>query len=194
MGVACRKNRCEEYKFAAMPFDIVMSLPMLELHKESLINLFRQAQVLNAQPFENQTLCLQIQETLIRKIIYQEHQIRRLRLDADQLKHQLRQSDGLTPSRDEVRRITQQIHDLNERIADRKYIIQILRQIGDALAFSYLDKWDIRPLAAKQPPGFLSGKKGFRKELFFVRRIFKAGRIALLNDITNCLRYGDITS
>ena len=72
-------------------------------------------------------------------------------------------------------------------------LIVVFREIGDCLAFTYLDKYDIKPMAFKQSPGFVSGKKGTRFERRCLRRIFANGTIAILNDLTNCLRYGDLT-
>ena len=48
-------------------------------------------------------------------------------------------------------------------------------------------------MAFKPSPGFLSGKEGGRLERQFLRFCFKEKNIAILNDLTNCLRYGDVT-
>jgi len=48
-------------------------------------------------------------------------------------------------------------------------------------------------MAFKQSPGFISGKKGLRFECKILRLLFKQGEIAIMNDLTNCLRYADIT-
>jgi hypothetical protein len=79
------------------------------------------------------------------------------------------------------------------KILEYKRIIHIYKSIGDGLAFTYIDKYDIKPLSFKQNCGFLWGKKGLGKEIATLRAIFMEKRIALLNDITNCLKYGDIT-
>ncbi len=48
-------------------------------------------------------------------------------------------------------------------------------------------------MAFKESAGFISGKKGARRERRIFRAIFAAGYTAILNDLTSCLRYGDIT-
>ena len=72
-------------------------------------------------------------------------------------------------------------------------LLTIFKEIGDAIAFTYIDKYNIKPMAFKQSAGFLSGKKGTRFERSSLRRVFAQGGVAILNDITNCLRYGDLT-
>lgn len=69
----------------------------------------------------------------------------------------------------------------------------MFRAVGDGLAFTYLNKYDIKPMAFKQSPGFISGKKGLRFERKILRLLFKHGEIAIMNDLTNCLRYADMT-
>ena len=75
-----------------------------------------------------------------------------------------------------------------------RHLLYIFRSIGDALAFTYISSWDIKPMSFKESPGFLSGKKGLREERRILRRLFDKGIIAILNDLTNNLRYGDITA
>jgi len=72
-------------------------------------------------------------------------------------------------------------------------LLSIFRSVGDALAFIYLDKWDIKPMAFREDAGFISGKKGAYLERRILRDAFKSGRIAIMNDLTDSLRYGDVT-
>ena len=65
--------------------------------------------------------------------------------------------------------------------------------IGDAIAHIYIDRHDIKPMAVKESPGFLTGKSGLRLELYALRLALRRGHIAILNDLTNCLRYADLT-
>jgi hypothetical protein len=73
-------------------------------------------------------------------------------------------------------------------------VLFILKDLGDAVAFVYIDKYDIKPRRFKEPSGFISGKSGLRKELLIFQKVFKLGGIGILNDLTHCLRYGDITA
>ncbi|WP_243157454.1 hypothetical protein [Clostridium perfringens] len=74
-----------------------------------------------------------------------------------------------------------------------KEYIKKLREICDSLAFAYFSKYDLKSLCWKQSAGFISGKNGLKNELNKLKSIFDEGGFAILNDITNSLRYGDIT-
>lgn len=77
-----------------------------------------------------------------------------------------------------------------ERIA-RQYMC-----IGDALAwrvFGFERKYIIA-LSQNAPPGVMAGKEGLAAEREQVAQAWKEdGRFALLHDLTNCLRIGDVT-
>lgn len=77
-----------------------------------------------------------------------------------------------------------------ERLA-RQY-----RSIGDALAWRCVgyDRRVILALAQNASPGPMYGKEGLPYELGRVDQLWKdKGHFALLHDLTNCLRIGDIT-
>lgn len=166
---------------------------MLKYYKKTLINLFSKVQVLNANPIENSKLCLQIQETLVKRITYVERQIRILRSEADGLRNTLRNPNRPRQDKEITRTIAERIALCNQQIEEYKDILSVLRQVGNAIAFSYIDKWDIKALANRDSAGFISGKKGLKRELSIMRTFFAHGQPAILNDITNCLRYGDLT-
>lgn len=48
-------------------------------------------------------------------------------------------------------------------------------------------------MAFKEAPGFLTGKKGLEEELRVLKELFDKKKIAILNDLTNNMRFGDIT-
>jgi hypothetical protein len=73
-------------------------------------------------------------------------------------------------------------------------LLSVFRDVGDGIAFIYLDKWDIKPLCLlKENAGFISGKRGLRLELQIFRDSKRLNLPCIFNDITNSLRYGDIT-
>lgn len=96
-------------------------------------------------------------------------------------------------SKTEARELKNTIEHYKCLIDQYNYLLVIFRYIGDAIAFTYIDKWDIKPMAFKESAGYLSGKKGARLERKILRESFSMGVIAILNDLTNCIRYGDIT-
>lgn len=71
-----------------------------------------------------------------------------------------------------------------------------LRSVGDALAWRVFGfhRPFIIALCRNDPPGPMHGKVGLQAELDRVERAFKEdGSFALLHDLTNCLRIGDVT-
>ncbi|MEI2769685.1 MAG: hypothetical protein V9G98_02750 [Candidatus Competibacter sp.] len=165
---------------------------MLALYKASLISLFTKVHELHANSC-NLALCLEIQETLIRRIIYIERRIHILKRRIADNKNRLRTVRQVRLTKEESREIKEHTEYYKCSINKYKYLLRIFRDIGDAIAFIYIDKWDIKPMAFKQPTGFITGKEGTRLERKILRGVFRLGRVAILNDLTNCLRYGDIT-
>jgi len=80
-------------------------------------------------------------------------------------------------------------HDMCERIA-RQY-----RCVGDALAWRVygFQRQHIIALCQNQSPGLIAGKAGLQAELDRLEQARSDGKFALLHDLTNCLRIGDIT-
>ncbi|WP_432171209.1 hypothetical protein [Streptomyces sp. 1222.5] len=81
-------------------------------------------------------------------------------------------------------------HDVCERLARQ------LRSVGDALAWRVFGfhRPFILALCRNQSPGPMYGKAGLAAELEHLERACKEeGAFALLHDLTNCLRIGDIT-
>ena len=73
-----------------------------------------------------------------------------------------------------------------------KRLAVFIRSITDGIVFTLFDRYDIKPLALKEPAGAIGGKKGCKVELLFLRQLCRRGIRAILCDVTNCLRYGDI--
>ncbi|MBS1089509.1 hypothetical protein [Gluconobacter wancherniae] len=82
---------------------------------------------------------------------------------------------------------------------DWQYIRYNFLCIGDFLAFLYLDRFafkhtyfDVETYQPKQSGGFISGKSGYENEMRCLEAVISLGVPAVLCDITNVLRYGDI--
>jgi hypothetical protein len=165
---------------------------MLGYYKRSLTDLFDQVQAVHRDPDGQAELCLKIQLRLLRSTIHAEQQVRQLRGSIRVLKKRL-----ATPhprlNESEAKAVRKRISLSQRRMDGYREVLAILRDIGDALAFTYINKWDIKPLAFKESPGFLSEKEGLNRELEALRTVFARGHIGILNDLTNCLRYGDIS-
>jgi hypothetical protein len=167
---------------------------MLHLYQNTLLDLFGRVQLINADPDGSHAECLAVQETLLRKITYAERKITRLKRRCRELKAKLRNPDpALRLNREQAAIIKEEISTAKFICDEYRRLTIVFREIGDCLAFTYLDKYNIKPMAFKEPPGFVSGKKGTRLERRCLRRAFAGGYLAILNDLTNCLRYGDLT-
>lgn len=155
--------------------------------------MFSELQKLHHNPESNAALCLKIQLRLVEKIIYVEKRISKLKDLKKSARRRLRASHLSPLSKETAQEVKRNIQSYNQAIEDYHNLLKIFRDVGDGLAFSYISKWDIKTLAIKEAPAALSGKTGGRLERNILRGLFSAGQIAILNDITNSLRYGDIT-
>jgi hypothetical protein len=166
---------------------------MLSEYRPILLSLFASLQRLRADPYVRARECWAIQNTLIEQITVAEGRIRKKKQLAATLRKRLGTPQSVRPTKDQSREIKEMITAHDETVAAEDRFIEILREVGDGLAFTYIDKWDIKPMAFKEPPGYLSGKDGFAAELAMAFKVFDLGGVAILNDLTHCLRYGDIT-
>lgn len=166
-----------------------MGVGLIHYYKKSLIDVFQRLVEIKQMPEESLEKSYQLQRILVHRIISIENRFQRNKNRIDAFKKTL----GYSTSNDERVYKSKQINYLRDVNQDYKRIINIFKAVGDGLAFIYLNKWDIKPLVFKQSSGFISGKKGLRKELSILKGLNKDKKIAILNDITNCLRYGDIT-
>lgn len=165
---------------------------MIQRYKRTLVDLFTRVRNIYNDPEGYSQECLEVQEILIKKISYTEKRIRISKNEIKVLKLSLRQKNNQL-TKDEAKIIKQQIQKLQSLISDYQSLQKYFRSIGDAIAFCYINSIPVKPLAAKEPPVSLSGKKGSRMERMIMRNLFAQGQVVILNDLTNCLRYGDLT-
>ena len=165
---------------------------MLRYYKRSLITLLGQVNELRNNPWDNRELCLEIQERLIKKVFHAEKRIRELNRLIQENKARLGTKQVPLLTKEESVRLKEDITKFHQAKEDYEYILNLFRSIGDALAFIYISRWDIKPMTFKETAGFMSGKDGFSIELQALRHVFKSSLVAILSDLTRCLRYGDI--
>lgn len=82
---------------------------------------------------------------------------------------------------------------------DWQYVRYNFQCLGDSLAFLYMDRFalkqtffDVDSQNPKQSGGFISDKSGHETEVFWLETAISHNVPAILCDITNVLRYGDI--
>lgn len=141
---------------------------MLGRYRKTLTALFAKVHELQAEPMTKRMLALEIQEELLR--------LTRPGNDRDQAQR------------------LKSAYAAEEKRQDRqRTLISTLRAIGDAVAFIYGDRWDLKKMVGKEEAGFITGKRGTRLERKALRGVFAMGGTAVLNDLTHTLRHGDIT-
>src|ERR1035437_4656475 len=162
---------------------------MLRRSENSLLRMFSLVRQLHDHP-EEYRLALAIQEELIVRKSNVERRIRVLRQHRRALSFELskRHSD-----RGRANELKSAIARIDDRIQEARLLDSVYLDIGDAVAFTYIDPWDIKPLVFRERAGFISGKKGARLERKVLREVYRVGGIAILNDLTHSLRYADLT-
>ncbi|NNU33417.1 hypothetical protein HK413_03250 [Mucilaginibacter sp. S1162] len=141
------------------------------------------------KPLKSGALWLSIQERLIVQITDTENRIRKARAGIKRIKHELTNKH----SKEIATALKKEIEYQNDQIDLSERLLFVYRSIGDAMAYTFISRHDIKPLSEKQHAGFISNKKGNRFERQVLRLAFNRGAIAILNDLTNYLRYFDIT-
>jgi len=99
----------------------------------------------------------------------------------------------------ETQRLRGKLKRVNSYIKAQRDQIYIWKCLGDALAFVYLDPFSIKQMffdtddyEVKQDAGALTGKKGLQAELQVLKDALDYGVPAILCDLTNTIRFGDV--
>lgn len=168
-----------------LPRNDALGRVMIGRYKRSIVSLIRMLRRFEEDP-KQFSLLYDVQKTLVCRIKYLERRIAQTKKQQKLLKS-LRKSGEL--SRWQLKDHQKQ---LIKRSKEYQYLLYCFRHIGDGFAHLLFNKWDIKPLSAKQPSGDLTGRTGLRKEINSLRLLIKAGLPAMFTDLTNCLRHGDI--
>jgi len=162
---------------------------MFDEYRDIFLKLLSSLRKLQEAPFENPDLCLEIQNELYAHIVSIERKIRTHRKKIRETKSKVTKKlvKGVS------KHLLANVERWQARVGEYQEVLHALHDIGDGLAFLYVDRWDIKPMAFKNGPGYISGKSGTKLERDILEECFDRGMIAIQNDLTNCLRYGDIT-
>lgn len=159
---------------------------MLGYRKRSFVHAHRLLHTLDANLEDLETL-RQLQELLLREVMRAEEKIR-------QLKRELHKTTGAKAAPTAKR-----LRYLNNRVEGFRQCAFVWRCFGDAIAFLYLDKFSLKQCFystettnPKQDAGFISGKEGLADELAILDSALKHGVPAVLVDLTNTIRHGDV--
>lgn len=166
---------------------------MHRYYKKSLLKLSHLLRELQQDPVANKHTCLLVQEEVLTILMRIETKIREHRRTVKELRRYLSLGRESVVDKAEAKGIKDAISWHRSRIKEYQLLLITFRTLVDGLTFTYFDKWDIKPLSFKESSGFISGKAGLDFELRILRLALSLGHVAILNDLTNCLRYGDIT-
>lgn len=158
--------------------------------RRALHDLIANLHRLQRAPHAERLLALQIQEELLQRNHRAERCVRLNRAKLAALKDRLKARGH---DRETVRAIRSDLATIEARIEGAKAWIETLKSLGDSIAYIYGDRFDLKPLAFRPSPGFLTGKTGARLERKMLRGAFAMGATAVLNDLTHTLRHGDVT-
>ncbi len=165
---------------------------MLSPYKLFLIQLFFELQKLQKAPVEKSGACLLIQDILVKNIKKFEIGIQSTSRMIARRNKSLKMKRAIPIGKARAAGLKEAIEKLYKLREHYRYVIYILRAVGDGLAFIYFQPGELAPMATKQKSGFISGKKGLAVEIKALKRVFRSGGIGILTDLTNCLRHGDI--
>lgn len=150
---------------------------------------------LRQEPFDK-THLKDLQNLVINKLISCEQKIQEHRARRGKLKRYLREQ---SISKNDAAAIRVKINFSIRREYGYKSLLYIWRCFGDAVVFIYYERTGIRPYmyghadnAPKPLPGPLSKSKGFQLERRLTNFVIERGAQAILCDVTNIIRHGDI--
>ncbi len=168
---------------------------MLGRYKTRILRLTESLRKLESNPDDLDAL-VALQGEIVRLIIKAEANITRVRGEMRQATTELK--GGRLP-REETATLRQLIQGCKMRVVDYQRLKFIWKCFGDGIAFIYLDKFALKHMyydtanyVPKQGAGALFGKAGLKLERAIVRALRSRGIPAMLCDITNTLRHGDI--
>lgn len=166
-------------------------MEILRYYLPTIRKIVNQLKELEKDPMGSGTTCLLIQEKLIVSLTNIEYRIRKAKNEASGIK-KLLANKNLRNSKEKSKQLKAQSKILLKRIDDYQNIRILFKSIADGIAFLYINRFDLKAQNFKQSTGFISNKKGSRLERKCFRYAFKAGGIAIMNDLTNVLKYFDL--
>jgi|JI10StandDraft_1071094.scaffolds.fasta_scaffold32621_5 hypothetical protein len=168
---------------------------MLGLNKRKFEALHRLLWRLASKPADTKLL-VAFQRKLIRQIIQLEARINKSKRARSDANSALKVGGR---SRVESDRLRRRVGQIDSRIDALTHLLFVWRCFGDGIAFLYLDKFALKQtffettsLRPKQSAGWISGKAGLANELGELEKASSLGLPALLTDLTNTIRHGDL--
>ena len=165
---------------------------MIKRYAKSLKVLLNELHECRKKPHKNIEKWLSLQLKLLNKVRDLEIKIQERKTNIVQLKRNLK-TPAFVKSKVESQNIKSKINTQFQRIEDYKFVISCFKSIADGIAFTFINKFDIKPQNFKESAGFITGKEGLKMELKALKYSYRKGLIAILNDLTTVLKYNDLT-
>jgi hypothetical protein len=147
-------------------------------------------------PFESYDLIRDLQRALVTRIKRTERRLVELKSERKRLSKTLKSGRLARAESEKIRDDTKR---LDLAIEEAKHLLFVWRSFGDAIACIYLDTWSLKHMfystedySARQSAGALSGNAGASNEWRVLLRLLKNQIPAVLCDLTNTLRFGDV--
>lgn len=168
---------------------------MIGYYRKHIFALSAAISVIQSSP-ERVDQLKEFQTLLIHRILNSEKKIDKLKACSNALRQKLRST---RPTKEKAKEIKKKIKFYQKRINEHKWMLFVWKCFGDAVVFLYLDKFAIKPFLyefgtseQKQTAGRLAGKEGLTAELSVAFDAIAHGVPAILCDLTNCIRHGDV--
>ncbi len=148
---------------------------MLDRHKKGLISLFTRVHELQADPVGKRLLALDMQgKSYSRKSEGQTtcHSAKLVMQTLRLIKARLAKPGN---DREAARKLKAAHVEGLKKVEVKKKLISTLRSIGDAIAFIYGGRWDLKQMMLNADAGFITGKRGTRLERRILRSLFVMG-------------------
>ncbi|HAS6168174.1 TPA: hypothetical protein I7158_21315 [Vibrio vulnificus] len=168
---------------------------MIEEYKENITNLKNKLNALDPSSDDLDYL-FELQVEIMKSIFEQEDKIKATKQQIKELKYFLRKA---RLNKDDSKKIKDKIDELKAEIKNCKKIAYIYRCIGDGIVFKFISKWNLKRFLyevdspeVKSDAGSLSNKDGLKNELALVHNAIENDVPAILTDLTNVIRHGDV--
>ncbi|AQZ93451.1 hypothetical protein ACFSB1_12410 [Halopseudomonas phragmitis] len=139
---------------------------------------------------------LEIQKYILERILGTEVRINKKKAELGGLKKSLRSNKN---GKERSIEIKSKISSVKKSLSGYKFLLYVWRCFGDGIVFKYVSKWNLKRLIfevdspeIKKTSGYIGGKEGIEKEWQLVMSATEHNVPAILCDITNSIRHGDI--
>jgi len=170
-------------------------LSLIKYYRRRILTLKNKLDNIDAESPDLQPL-LELQIYLFKQITRDEERLERRKDELANLKRSLR-SKGL--EKRDSRHLKELINKRKEAVAGNKYLLYLWRCFGDGITFKFISKWNLKRFLyevdspkIKQKAGNIHGKDGIAQELALLIDAIKNNAPAILCDLTNVIRHGDL--